>query len=196
MAEREVSPARLESISDGVIAVIITIMVLELRPPHDARPQALLQLWPGFLSYLISFVFVAIYWVNHRYLFRHLRAVDDRILWSNMALLFVLSLIPFGAAYMGQNGLPPFAVAFDAGIMASCGLAFWALRSAIAQHIHDPDELATFNYGRAKVINAVAVATYALAIPAAYIHPLLSLAMNLAISILYMTPLARPDRAA
>src|SRR5260370_27332535 len=135
MAERSFSPTRLEAISDGVIAVAITIMVLELHAPKTASPAALLALWPAFLAYVVSFLFVAIYWVNHRYVFRFMRAVDDAILWSNLALLFLLSLIPFGAAYMGQTGLAPFAVAADAALMLAGGCAFYLLPVAIGRHL-------------------------------------------------------------
>src|SRR5947208_7036652 len=102
MTERNVSPARLESISDGVIAVIITIMVLELHAPEVATVPALLGLWPPFAIYLVSFLFLATFWVSHRYMFSLMRRVDERVLWSNMALLFMLSLIPFSTAFFGR----------------------------------------------------------------------------------------------
>jgi uncharacterized membrane protein len=193
MAERTFSPGRLESISDGVIAVIITIMVLSLTPPRSADPAALAALWPSFVAYFVSFVFVAIYWVNHRYLFRFLRAVDDRILWSNMLLLFVLSMVPFGAAYMGQTGLARFPVAADAALMLVCGAAYLNLRVAIGRHVRSPEEAAVFNEGRARWVNLAALAVYVLAIPAALINPLLSLALNLTVSVVYFTPYPRPD---
>jgi uncharacterized membrane protein len=90
-----------------VIAVAITIMVLELHPPHDPTPAALWSLWPQFDSYVVSFGFIAIYWVDHRYPFRHLKRVDERLLWTNMGLLFMLSLIPFATAYAGQSSIAP-----------------------------------------------------------------------------------------
>jgi uncharacterized membrane protein len=193
MAERTFSPGRLESISDGVIAVIITIMVLSLTPPKSADPAALLAIWPAFVAYFVSFVFVAIYWVNHRYLFRFLHAVDDRILWSNMLLLSLMSLVPFGAAYMGQTGLARFPVAADAVVMLVCGAAYLNLRIAIGRHVRSPDEAAVFNEGRARWVNLAALVAYVLAIPAAFIHPLLSLALNLSVSAVYFTPYPRPD---
>jgi uncharacterized membrane protein len=101
----ELSPARLEAISDGVFAVVLTIMVLELRPPHDTTRAGYLALWPHVAIYVVSFTTVATFWVNHRYLFSYLRRVDDRVLWSNMALLFFLSLIPFFTASVGENQL-------------------------------------------------------------------------------------------
>jgi uncharacterized membrane protein len=193
VAERDFTPARLEAISDGVIAVIITIMVLDLHAPKSAAPAALISLWPAFLAYVVSFLFVAIYWVNHRYIFRFMRAVDDLILWTNMLLLFLLSLVPFGAAYMSATGLASFAVAADAAVMLACGGAFYALRLAIGRHIRDPAEAAVFSEGRAAWINLAGLAVYALAIPAAYVSPLLSLGMSFTLSGLYITPYPRPD---
>src|SRR4029079_9445712 len=97
------SKDRLEAFSDGVIAVLITIMVLELHAPHDASLAALLPLIPVALSYLLSFVFIGIYWNNHHHLLQAFPHVDGRILWANLHLLFWLSLIPFGTAWMGEN---------------------------------------------------------------------------------------------
>src|ERR1700759_5268431 len=97
------SPGRLEAFSDGVIAIIITIMVLELKVPHETSLHALAELWPTFLSYLLSFVFVAIYWGNHHQRLHTVHRVSSGIIWSNMGLLFMLSLIPFTTGWMGEN---------------------------------------------------------------------------------------------
>src|SRR5882724_4091653 len=94
---------RLEAFSDGVIAIIITIMVLELRAPHDPNPAALLPLIPVFLSYLLSFVFLGIYWSNHHHLLHAVQNVNGSVLWANLHLLFWLSLVPFVTGWMGQN---------------------------------------------------------------------------------------------
>src|SRR5262249_6567282 len=115
MAERIMGPGRLEAFSDGVIAILITIMVLELKVPASHEPAALLALWPVMLSYLLSFLVVAIYWVNHHRLFHHAREVNNLVLWTNMAFLFCISLIPFGTAYMGENRFTPFSTALYAG---------------------------------------------------------------------------------
>jgi uncharacterized membrane protein len=191
MAEVEFSPTRLEAISDGVIAVAITIMVLELHPPHNANPASLLSLWPQFASYVVSFGFVATYWVNHRYLFRHLKRVDERLLWTNMGLLFLLSLIPFATAYAGQSRIAPFPVALYASVMLCNGFAYWALGAAIADQ-YDPSALPPAFSRRIVIVNAATLVVYALAIPAAFVQPALSLAMNFAMTLLYMTPLQRP----
>jgi uncharacterized membrane protein len=192
MAEVEFSPTRLEAISDGVIAVAITIMVLELHPPHNANPASLLSLWPQFASYVVSFGFVATYWVNHRYLFRHLKRVDERLLWTNMGLLFLLSLIPFATAYAGESRIAPFPTAVYATIMLANALAYGALLMAIRAQ-HDPAELPAAFGRRCIAINVIAGAVYALAIPAAFVSQVLSLAMNFAMTLIYMTPLPRPE---
>src|SRR5512140_1644117 len=102
---------RIEGFSDGVVAIIITIMVLELKVPHDATPEALLRLTPVFLSYALSFVVVAILWVNHHHLVHTLEQANGRVLWLNNHLLFWLSLVPFTTAYMGENHVAPLPVA-------------------------------------------------------------------------------------
>src|SRR3569832_1219113 len=94
---------RLEAFSDGVIAIIITILVLEFKIPHEPTLHALISLLPVFLAYLLSFVFIAIYWVNHHHLVHTIRQINSRIMWSNFGLLFALSLIPFTTAWMGEN---------------------------------------------------------------------------------------------
>ncbi len=123
---------RLEAFSDGVIAIIITIMVLELKVPHEPTLEALLTLWPIFFSYVLSFLLVAIYWVNHHHLIHLVHKVDGFILWTNMHLLFWLSLVPFVTAYMGETRTP-FAVAMYGGVQFACSVAFYFLRLAIAR---------------------------------------------------------------
>src|SRR5215469_10360795 len=102
---------RLTAFTDGVIAVIITIMVLELKPPHGAGLEALAEVWPVFLIYLLSFVYVAIYWNNHHHFFQLIPEVDGGVLWANMHLLFWLSLIPFATSWAGENGIAPWPTA-------------------------------------------------------------------------------------
>jgi uncharacterized membrane protein len=108
---------RLEAFSDGVLAIIITIMVLELKVPHDASLAALQALWPVALSYLLSFIYIGIYWNNHHHMLHAVKHVDGRILWANLHLLFWLSLVPFATGWMGENHFAPWPVAVYA---ASC----------------------------------------------------------------------------
>lgn len=191
MAERNVSPARLEAISDGVIAVIITIMVLALYPPKQATAAALLGLWPQFAIYLVSFVFLATFWVNHRYLFSLLRRVDERVLWSNMALLFMLSLIPFSTAYVGQTRLAALPTAFYALVMLLAGFAFWSLSLGIKAQ-YEPHQAPAAFTRRQQLINAAAVAAFAFAIPLAFLDTLAALVLILAPALMYVTRLTRP----
>jgi uncharacterized membrane protein len=106
-----VSKGRLEAFSDGVLAIVITIMVLELRPPEGAAFEDLFALWPKLLAYAMSFAYIAIYWVNHHHLFQAVRTVSGRVLWANILLLFALSLVPFATAWMGEHDFGPNTVA-------------------------------------------------------------------------------------
>ena len=133
---------RLEAFSDGVIAVIITIMVLELKVPQDTTLTSLRSLAPQFLSYLLSFIVVAIMWVNHHHLLHSARRVDARLLWSNNALLFWMSLVPFVTAYMGNNHSDPRAVALYGAVLSLCSFSFLLLHFAIVrQHRDDPGRI-------------------------------------------------------
>src|SRR5258708_12842941 len=108
MSDPDITPGRLEAISDGIIAIIITIMVLELRPPVDPHWRAVVAAWPDFLSYLISFAFIATFWVNHRHIIRRLPTLREGIVWMNIVFLFLISLIPLSTAYMRRTASPAF----------------------------------------------------------------------------------------
>ena len=164
---------------------------LALRPPSDASPASLLALWPQLATYVVSFAFVATYWVNHRYLFSHLRRVEERVLWGNMVLLFTLSLIPFSTAYVGSSGLAPFPTAVYAGVMLANALAYSVLGLAIEAQHEVPSAVAAFG-PRVRLAGYVAAGAYALAMPAAFLHPGVSLALIFLVSVYYMTPTARP----
>ena len=118
---------RLEAFSDGVLAIIITIMVIELRPPEQTTIEALRPIIPAFLSYVLSFAIVGIYWNNHHHLFQAVRVVDGRVLWANLLLLFVLSLLPFGSAWMGEHEFAPVPVALYGVILLLAAIAFFVL---------------------------------------------------------------------
>jgi uncharacterized membrane protein len=121
------SKTRLEMFSDGVIAIIITIMVLELKVPHEATWDALLKLWPVFISYIVSFTMLGIYWGNHHHLIHTIKEVRGSILWANLHLLFWLSLIPFATAWMGENHFEKKTVAVYALLANLCGVAYYIL---------------------------------------------------------------------
>jgi uncharacterized membrane protein len=137
---------RLEAFSDGVIAVIITVMVLELKVPRDTTLAAWRGVLPQFLSYLLSFVVVAIMWVNHHHMLHSARRADAGLLWSNNNLLFWMSLVPFVTAFMGNNHRDPRAVALYGVVLSLCSVAFVLLRWAILQHHRDNPEM--FRYHR------------------------------------------------
>jgi len=122
---------RLEAFSDAVIAIIITIMVLELKVPHQAGFEALLKLWPVFLSYAVSFLMLGIYWGNHHHLVHTIKEVRGGILWANLHLLFWLSLIPFATAWMGENHFQKNTVAIYALLADICGIAYYILLMVI-----------------------------------------------------------------
>ncbi len=129
--------ARVEAFSDGVIAIIVTIMVLELKIPHEATLAALVKLVPVGLSYLLSFIVVAIMWVNHHALLVTAERADARVLWANMNLLFWMSLIPFVTAYMGENQAAPLTVGVYGVVLAMASISFTPLRLAIAAQHRD-----------------------------------------------------------
>jgi uncharacterized membrane protein len=139
MANREMSTARLEAFSDGVIAIIITIMVLELRAPAQPTLAAALKVAPVFISYALSFLVAAIMWTNHHHLIHAVHTVTARLLWSNLYLLFWMSLVPFVTDFMGKNHREPMAVALYGLNLCLCASGFYLLRTElIRQSRHDP----------------------------------------------------------
>jgi len=124
---RTMSKGRLEAFSDGVIAIIITIMVLELKPPHGTEAVDLASVLPGWLRYALSFVYVGIYWVNHHALFDRVAKVDGAALWANLHLLFWMSLIPYVTAWAGENPMAPLPVALYGAVLLLCSISFMLL---------------------------------------------------------------------
>ena len=188
MAEPQVlTPGRLEAFSDGVIAIIVTIMVLELHAPTDPDPSALLQLWPVFVSYVLSFLMVAVYWLNHHYLFHFVKRVNNPILWSNILLLFCLSLIPFATAYMGQHRLSSFSVALEAFVLLVCGLVYLIMYCLVRDQFSEHQGFAAFNrlvMGK----NLFALGVYAVAMIVAFLHPGLAFILLFTVGVVYITP--------
>src|SRR6516164_7618490 len=158
--------SRLEAFSDGVIAVIITIMVLELKVPRDTTLTSLLGILPQFLAYLLSFVVVAIMWVNHHHMLHIARRADARLLWSNNNLLFWMSLVPFVTAYMGNNYRDPRAVALYGAVLFCCGASFSFLRAAIFRHHRDNEEMSRYHQA-VQLKNIFSAGLYALSVPLA-----------------------------
>lgn len=186
------SKGRMEAFSDGVMAIIITIMVLELRPPQGADLSTLLPLVPVFLSYLLSFVFLGIYWNNHHHLLQAIKHVNGRVLWANLHLLFWLSLIPFVTAWMGENNFATWPVALYGIILFFDGAAFYILAQAlIGLHGSDSDlaiALGDDIKGRASVV------IYAVAIPLAFFNSLIACAIYVLVAIMWLIPDRRIEK--
>ncbi|HTR27510.1 MAG TPA: TMEM175 family protein [Terriglobales bacterium] len=178
---------RIEAFSDGVIAVIITIMVLELKAPHDTTFPALLAVAPQFLAYVLSFIVVAIMWVNHHHLLHAARHADARLLWSNNNLLFWMSLVPFVTAYMGNNHRDPHAVAPYGMVMFMCGTGFSILRSAISAHHRDDPEMVLYQQ-RTQLKNIFSVALYGASVPLAFVDVRISFSIYVFVALSYFLP--------
>jgi uncharacterized membrane protein len=186
------SKGRLEAFSDGVIAIIITIMVLELKAPHGTDAQALRPLLPVFLSYVLSFVFMGIYWNNHHHLLHAVRRVDGRVLWANLHLLFWLSLTPFATAWMGENHFAPLPVAAYGAVLLLAGVAYYILtRALLAQE--GPESLLARALGD-DVKGKASVALYAVAIAAAYFSTAAACALYVLVAVVWLIPDRRIER--
>ena len=178
---------RLEAFSDGVLAIIITIMVLELRVPHGNEWEDLLPLAHEFLSYLFSFVFIGIYWGNHHHLLHTVRHVTSGIIWSNMLLLFFLSLIPFATAWMGENSFGDTTVAAYATLLLLCGSGYYVLQSSIRKHHHFPPALDKAMKKQA-VKGIISQIAYAISIPVAFLFPPASALLFVFVAVLWIIP--------
>lgn len=177
---------RMEAFSDGVLAIIITIMVLELAAPEEPSLAALRPLIPTFLSYTLSFVFLAIYWNNHHHLLQAVEKVDGRVLWANLHLLFWLSLIPFVTAWMGETSFAAWPVALYGVNLVLAAVAYFILvRALIAVHGHD-SVLATA-VGR-DFKGKVSVVIYLVAIPLAFLSPWLAGLLYVSVAVIWLVP--------
>jgi uncharacterized membrane protein len=186
------APSRLEAFSDGVIAVIITIMVLEFKLPKEAGPRAFIAaVVPALAVYLLSFTFTGIYWINHNHLVHRLKHVDAPILYANLLLLFCLSLLPFTTSYVLSQQFNSFSIAVYAGELVLSGLAFVVLSSAATRHFHrtgtaNPVNLATQKAEARK--SFLSLALYGLAVPLAYWHPFIAAASVALGTLLWIVP--------
>jgi uncharacterized membrane protein len=186
------SKERLTAFSDGVIAILITIMVLELKVPLRADPGALAPLVPVFLSYVLSFVYLAIYWNNHHHLLQAIDRVDGRVLWSNSHLLFWLSLIPFGTAWMGENHFATWPVAFYGIVLLGAAIAYFVLARALVA-LHGEGSTLAAALG-ADVKGRVSVVLYAGAIPLAFYDARLACALYVTVAVMWLVPDRRIER--
>ncbi|MGB8702881.1 MAG: TMEM175 family protein [Thermosynechococcaceae cyanobacterium] len=183
---------RLEAFSDGVIAIIITIMVLELKVPHGADLAALDPLIPVFLSYVLSFVNVGIYWNNHHHLLQATRQVNGHTLWANLHLLFWLSLFPFATAWMGENHFAALPVALYGVVLLLAGSAYFILtRTLIAHHGHDSD--LAIAVGR-DFKGKISLVFYAVAVPLAFVQSWLACGLYILVAVIWLIPDRRIEK--
>ncbi|MFO0842447.1 MAG: TMEM175 family protein [Gemmataceae bacterium] len=187
------SKGRLEAFSDGVLAIVITIMVLNLKTPREPRLEALRPLIPEFMSYAFSFVFVGIYWANHHHLFQAVRHVNGPTLWANLHLLFWLSLTPFVTGWMGETGFATWPVVAYGVVLLLSAVAYSILvRVLIAQHGRDSALAAAVGSDRKGNLSLL---IYAAALPAAFLDPRLSCAMYAVVALMWLVPDLRIERA-
>jgi len=178
---------RLEAFSDGVIAIIITIMVLEIKTPHDTSWMALKEQLPVFLSYLLSFIYIGIYWGNHHHLIGVLSHVNAAIIWSNMNLLFWLSLIPFATGWMGENHFAQNTVVLYAILLLVCGLSFTILQICVEKTTKNNPKL-VLAFSRVMQKGIFSLVCYSMSIVLAYYNTLFSAIIFCIVAIRWLIP--------
>jgi uncharacterized membrane protein len=186
------SKGRLEAFSDGVIAIIITIMVLELTPPDAPELGALRSLVHTFLSYLLSFVFLGIYWSNHHHLLQAVKHTDGRVLWANLHLLFWLSLVPFATAWMGGTEFAAMPVALYGAVMFFSSIAYFILSQSLIA-LHGKDSALATALGR-DFKGKISVVIYIAAIPLAFFRPVLACVLYIVVAVMWLVPDRRIER--
>jgi len=187
------SKGRLEAFSDGVIAILITIMVLELRVPEHTDLEALRPLVPVFISYVLSFVYLGIYWNNHHHLLQAARVVDGRVLWANMFLLFWLSLVPFATAWMGEGGFAPAPTALYGCVLLAAALGYSVLVRALRCVPGQADTLGAASGADRKGLASVVI--YASAIVVAIVAPFVAFGMYGVVAVIWFIPDRGVERA-
>ena len=186
------SKNRLEAFSDGVFAVIITIMVLDMKVPRGTDLLALKSIAPVFLCYVLSYLYVGIYWNNHHHLLHASERVTGRILWTNLILLFCLSLVPFTTAWMGENNFAPLPVAVYGIMLLSAGIAYFLLTKSLIAH-HGKDSVLARSIGN-DWKGTISVLVYLLAIPLAFVSPSLACACYAFVAIMWLLPDPRIEK--
>ena len=184
--------SRLEAFSDGVLAVIITVMVLEMKSPRETNLAALTPVIPVFLSYVLSFVYIGIYWNNHHHLLHATQRVNGATLWANLHLLFWLSLIPFTTAWMGENHLDAWPVAIYGTVLLLAGVAYFVLTKALLKRHGSGSALATSIGSDRK--GKISIAIYAAAIPLAFVQVWIASACYVIVAIIWLIPDRRIER--
>lgn len=183
---------RLEAFSDAVIAIIMTIMVLELKVPHGSSLADLLPIWPVFLAYVLSFTNLGVYWNNHHHMLHAAKRVNGTVLWANMHLLFWLSLIPFTTAWTDENHFASTPMAVYGFVLLMAGAAYWLLQSALVREDGEDSKLkeAVGKDWKGKASPII----YLLAIPLAYVHPAIPGAIYILVALMWLIPDRRIER--
>ncbi len=184
---------RLEAFSDGVLAIIITIMVLELKAPHSADLDALRPLLPSLLTYLLSFVYLGIYWNNHHHLLHATPRINGAIMWANLNLLFWLSLVPFFTAWLGENHSAPWPAAMYGGVLLMAALSYTILQATIVSHLGRDSKLARSLGSDLK--GRLSIAMYVAAIGFAWLHPTISDLLYIGVALIWVIPDRRTQAA-
>jgi uncharacterized membrane protein len=177
---------RLAAFTDGVLAIIVTIMVLEMRPPHGETLDHLLALWPVFLSYVLSFVYIGIYWTNHHHFFQLVPKVDGAVLWANIHLLFWLSLVPFATAWMGENHFAPLPTALY-GVSLLMPAIAWVVMQGVIFREQGPDSPLQKALGR-DLKGKISPLIYLAGVGLAFVNTTLSCLLYLAVALMWLIP--------
>ena len=183
---------RMEAFSDGVLAVIITIMVLEMKPSHETHLAAMRPLIPVFLSYVLSFIYVGIYWNNHHHLLHATQHVSGAALWANLHLLFWLSLIPFTTAWVGENHVNAWPVALYGIVLLCAAIAYYILTRALI-HLHGERSMLAKSIGEDKK-GKISIALYAVAVPLAFVQPWIASVGYVIVAVMWLVPDRRIER--
>ncbi len=181
------SKNRLEAFSDGVLAIILTIMVLELKVPHGIEVKDILPLWGIFLSYILSFIFIIIYWNNHHHLFHAIEIIDGKVMWANANLLFWLSLLPFVSGFMGENHFQPLPVLLYAIVAFMSALAYTILTYCLTK-IHDKNSTIKKVEKEESKKGIISLGLYFFAVCVAYFFPIISCAIFVGVAIMWFVP--------
>ena len=184
---------RLEAFSDGVLAIIITIMVLELKVPHGAQLGALLPLLPVFFSYVLSFIYIGIYWNNHHHMLHTVNKVSGPILWANLHLLFWLSLLPFATGWMGENHFAPLPSALYGAVLLLAGIAYWILQQAIIAAGGEASLLKKAVGSDLK--GRISPLLYVIGIALTFVSPWLAQAIYVGVALMWLVPDRRIEHA-
>jgi uncharacterized membrane protein len=184
---------RLEAFSDAVIAILMTIMVLELRVPHGTDLESLAPLLPIFLTYVLSFVYLAIYWNNHHHMLQATRGVNGKVLWANMHLLFWLSLVTFATGWMGENHFAPLPTALYGVVLLGSAIAYTLLQTTIVRHHNGENALLAAAVG-SDVKGKISIVLYVIAIGAAFLHQAISHTLYAAVALMWLIPDRRIEK--